>query len=94
MCELADSSVTSKSCVMIDAREKLLGPQREEVDVTSLDRHTTAHDRIEPIVGATGEADLKLGHLVSLRHLSCIVVSHEYHCKFRVPTIGIHATRV
>jgi hypothetical protein len=48
---------------MIDAREKLLRPQRKEVDVTSLDRHTTAHDRIEPIVGTTSEADLKLGHL-------------------------------
>jgi hypothetical protein len=48
---------------VIDAREKLFRPQWEEVDVTSLHRHTTAHDRVEPIVRATGEADLKLGHL-------------------------------
>jgi hypothetical protein len=30
-----------------------------------------------------------LGTSVSLRHLSRIVVSQEYHCKFRLPTVGI-----
>jgi hypothetical protein len=74
---------------MIHARKKLFGPQREEIDVASLDPNTPAHDGIEPIVGATGEADLKLGHPFKPPASFCIVVAHDCHCKFRLPSIGM-----
>jgi hypothetical protein len=51
---------------LIDARKKLFRPQRKEVDVASLDRHPPADDGIEPIIRATREANLKLGHLMNL----------------------------
>jgi hypothetical protein len=73
---------------MIDARKKLFGAQREEIDVASLDRHTPADDGIEPIIWATGEADLKLGHSFKPPASLCIVVARDCHCKFRLPPIG------